>query len=129
MRKKIRFSGSAMTPLLVIGAFALFLPQARADVVTPPPMPGDIQVEAGNHAFLVGHAIGTQNYVCLPSGGGFAWSLFTPEATLFKDEDRQLITHFFSPNPDQDGAIRATWISAAAHSCRACPWPLGSPVR
>ena len=109
MRKKIRFSGSAMTPLLVIGAFALFLPQARADVVTPPPMPGDIQVEAGNHAFLVGHAIGTQNYVCLPSGGGFAWSLFTPEATLFKDEDRQLITHFNSPNPDEANAIRPTW--------------------
>src|SRR5262249_36262476 len=60
----------------------------------------------------VGHAIGTQNYVCLPSGSGFAYSLFTPEATLFKDLEleRQVVTHFFSPNPDENfTAIRATW--------------------
>ena len=61
--------------------------------------------------------VGTQNYVCLPSGTGFAWTLFTPEATLFRDRHKQIITHFFSPNPCEpntnrgggNGMIRATW--------------------
>jgi hypothetical protein len=35
--------------------------------------------------------------------------LFTPEATLFNDHDKQLTTHFFSPNPAEGGTIRATW--------------------
>jgi len=99
--------------LLAIGAFAVSLPwQALADDVTPPQVPPDIQVEAGNKAFLVGHASGTQNYICLPTAtGGFAFTLFTPQATLLSDDDKQVTTHFFSPNPDpaDKGAIRATW--------------------
>jgi hypothetical protein len=103
-------------------AFTVSLPQpARADHVTPPPVPTQIQVPEGNTAFLVGHADGTQNYICLPcpnpttpaamcpDTSGFAWLLFTPEATLFNDHDKQVITHFFSPNPDEGGKIRATW--------------------
>src|SRR5262249_16792895 len=84
---------------------------ARADHVTPPPVPVEVQVLSGNKAFLVGHAVGTQNYVCLPSGTGLKFVLFTPEATLFKFEDntKQLITHYFSPNPFENGTIRATW--------------------
>ena len=77
-------------------------------------MPADLQVEAGNKAFLKGHAVGTQNYICLPAlppGSGFAWTLFTPQATLFDEHGKQIITHFFSPNPNpsDNGAIRATW--------------------
>ena len=109
MRKWLRFFASPVSPLLAIGALALFAPAARADAVTPPPVPDDIKVDPAFHAFLVGNATGSQNYVCLPAGTGFAWSLFTPEATLFKDEDRQLITHFNSPNPDEANAIRPTW--------------------
>ena len=94
---------------------------AHADPVTPPPVPAKLQVDANNRAFLVGHGVGTQNYICLPcpnpttpgamcpDTSGFAWLLFTPEATLFSDQDRQLTTHFFSPNPDEHGTIRATW--------------------
>jgi hypothetical protein len=92
-------------------ALALALPQpARAVNVTPPSAPG-LEVDAGNKPFLVGHAVGTQNYVCLPSGGGFAWTLFTPQATLFNDDGKELITHFFGPNPDpsEKGTIRAAW--------------------
>ncbi len=79
------------------------------DEVTPPPVPADIEVPEGNEAFLVGHAVGTQNYVCLPSGSGFAWTLFTPQANLFNDRGRQIQTHFFSPNPFEGGTVRATW--------------------
>jgi Protein of unknown function (DUF3455) len=28
---------------------------------------------------------------------------------LFNDKDRQIITHFLSPNPDESGMARATW--------------------
>jgi|SRR5215469_10496359 len=87
----------------------------RAANIIPPPVPANLQVQAGNKAFLEGHAVGTQNYICLPCSisvtchSGFAFSLFTPEATLFEDNDKQVTTHFFSPNPSENGAIRATW--------------------
>jgi hypothetical protein len=66
-------------------AFAVASPRrAYADDVTPPAVPTNIKVPAGNEAFLVGHAVGTQNYVWLSSGPGVAFMLFTPEATLFQ---------------------------------------------
>lgn len=52
---------------------------------------------------------GTQNYVCLPAGSGFAWTLFTPQATLFNAADKEITTHFFGPNPDENGTVRAAW--------------------
>src|SRR5262249_37995565 len=103
-------------------AFAASRPQpAHAAHVTLPPAPSTIQVPEGNIPFLEGHGVGTQNYICLPcpnpstpaaqcpDTSGFAWLLFTPEATLFTDNDKQLTSHFFSPNPDEGGKIRATW--------------------
>jgi hypothetical protein len=85
------------------------LQPAHARRVTPPAVPAGLQVPAGNKAFLKGHAVGTQNYICLPSGSGFAWTLFTPQATLFDDHGKQLTTHFFSPNPSEHGTVRPTW--------------------
>ena len=84
---------------------------AHAQTVTPPSVPANIQVPAGNHAFLIGHGVGTQNYVCAPakSLGQVDWALFTPEATLFNDDAGQLTTHFFSPNPTEGRIVRATW--------------------
>jgi len=84
-------------------------PAAERDSLTPPPVPFEIHVDGD--LFLIGHGVGTQNYVCLPSSTGFAFSLFTPEATLFTDDAGQLTTHFFSPDrdPRDFGAIRVTW--------------------
>jgi len=108
------FAGAAV-------AFTASSPQAaQANDITPPPPlpPGLAPVPAGQKLFLVGHAVGTQNYVCRPSGAGVAYVLFTPEATLFGDDGGQVITHYFSPNPFEpntdpkvvaDGMIRATW--------------------
>jgi len=109
--------------LLLAGAIALAFTvpspmPAYAGDITPPPVPGNIQVPAGNKLFLVGHAVGTQNYICAPSGTGVRFALFTPQATLFDDKGEQLTTHFFSPNPFEantdpkvlgDRTIRATW--------------------
>ncbi|HEY7639109.1 MAG TPA: DUF3455 domain-containing protein [Steroidobacteraceae bacterium] len=96
------------------------LTYAHIENVQPPYVPPDIRVPEGNFAFLKGRAEGTQNYACSPSGTGFAWVLFTPEATLFNGADKEIITHFFDPNPDPsdrntdarvvaNGAIRAAW--------------------
>lgn len=93
-------------------AVMIALPQdVHAQIVTPPPVPDEIQVLPPNEAFLVGHAVGTQNYVCLPSRslGRVAWALFTPQATLFDDEGEQITTHFFSPNPSEGSIVRAAW--------------------
>ena len=118
-----RILPSACAAALAV-AFTVSLSQpAFAGQVTRPSVPANIEVPAGNEAFLVGHALGTQNYVCRPSAAspsGVAYALFTPEATLFNGGGVQLITHFFSPNPNPldpntspavvaDGAIRATW--------------------
>jgi hypothetical protein len=98
----------------IVAAFTVSLPQpAHARNITPPAVPLDLQVNpAENEAFLEGHGVGTQNYICLPTDDGFQFMLFTPEATLFDSVDgKQVTTHFFSvnPNPADGGKIRATW--------------------
>ena len=65
---------------------------------------------AGTSAFLLGHGVGTQGYVCLPTATGASWTVngARPEATLFTHifgEAVQIITHFLSPvvNPNDVG--------------------------
>ena len=84
----------------------------HSENISVPPLPPDLdEVPPPHEVVFVGHAVGTQNYVCLPSGTGVAWTLFTPQATLFRSHGQQLTTHFFSPNPNpQDNfAVRAAW--------------------
>jgi hypothetical protein len=105
--RHIRFL--AFAAALVIAATVALPQPAQAAKVTPPPMPDNIQVPEGNEPFLVGHAMGTQNYVCLPADSGVAYKLITPQATLFDDNGKQITTHFFSPNPSEDGTVRPAW--------------------
>ena len=98
-----------LTTVLAV-AFVSALPQQiHAQREAPPPVPTVIQVPAGNRLLMAGHAVGTQNYICLPSGAGFAWTLFGPQATLFHNDARQIMTHFLSVNPDEGSTLRATW--------------------
>jgi hypothetical protein len=76
--------------------------------ITTPVTPAAITPPLGNIAFLVGYAIGTQGYVCLPTSTGASWTVngSRPEATLFAGssrQDKQIATHFLSPdtNPNQ----------------------------
>jgi len=114
----------ACTTALAVAFTASLSQSALAAKVTPPAVPPNIAVPEGNHAFLEGHGVGTQNYVCAPSAtspSGVAYTLFTPQATLFNDDYEEIITHFFSPDPSEantnqavvaDGAIRVTWQDA-----------------
>ena len=93
-------------------ALALAPEPALAQRLIPPAVPDDIQVPAGNKAFLVGHAVGTQNYICQESTtapSGVAWVLFGPQAALFNEYEGQIMTHFLSLNPDEGGMPRPTW--------------------
>ena len=94
--------------LVVAGGSA---PIAHADDITPPAVPAAIDVTDGSRPFLVVHAVGTQNQVCLPraSGPGLAWTFFGPQATLFDDASEQVLTHFLSANPSEGGTARPTW--------------------
>ena len=62
--------------VLIVGLMAASAQAHGGHRVIVPPVPAGIEVSADNKAFLVGHAYGTQNYICLPSGASFAWSLF-----------------------------------------------------
>jgi hypothetical protein len=94
----------------VLSATLIILPQlAYAQRETPPAVPSGIEVPADQKLFMAGHAAGTQNYICLPAGTGFAWTFFGPQATLFHNDARQMMTHFLSANPDEAGTPRATW--------------------
>ena len=75
--------------------------------VTPPAVPGNLEAPEGHRAYLMHHAVGTQNYICL--GAGLAWTFIGPQATLVNEEAEQTLTHFLSPNPVENGVARATW--------------------
>ncbi|HEX9110432.1 MAG TPA: DUF3455 domain-containing protein [Terriglobales bacterium] len=97
--------------------------------ITPPTTPAAITPPARSSAFVGGHAMGTQGYVCLPTSTGAAsWTVNNarPEATLFASsagKDAQIIPHFLSPdtNPNQFAPNplpfgNATWQSSADSS-------------
>lgn len=121
----------ARPPGLLIAGVAVLGPTVAAANVPPvsagqghhilvPEVPPNLKVEPGNKVYREGHGEGTQNYICMPCpnaitpaakcpASGFAWAFFGPQATLFDGDDRQVITHFNSPNPAEGGQERPTW--------------------
>ena len=104
-----RIMRGVLAALAVLAVSGVALAQVNKDeaafnVSIPSPVtPVAITPPVGNSAFLLGHAVGTQGYVCLPSGTGASWTVngARPEATLFTNlfgEAQQIITHFLSPN-------------------------------
>jgi len=96
---------------LALGGALATAGHLQAQTIPSPTTPTLITPEAGNSAFLVGLAFGTQGYVCLPTSPGASTASWTakparPEATLFVrffGGDFQIITHFLSPdtNPNE----------------------------
>ena len=92
-------------------------------VIVVPAVPANLEVQAGNQVYLQGLGVGTQDYICLPCpnaitpaamcpASGFAWAFYAPQATLFDVDvghEKQVITHFLSPNPAEGGTPRPTW--------------------
>jgi len=123
--KAARVRSVFMAALVLACAFGTVTP-AAAQTVTRANTPDAITPPPGNSEFLVGNALGTQGYVCLPtSAGGTSWTINSarPEATLFTNvfgHPFQIITHFLSPdaNPNQNAPNplppggSATWQSS-----------------
>src|SRR5215467_2295083 len=112
---------------LALGCGLIMVPGAQAQSFAPPATPAGITPPAGNSLFLVGHALGTQGYVCLPTAAGVSTSSWTvkgarPEATLFQTlfgQALQIITHFLSPDTNPNDVApnplpfgSATWQSS-----------------
>lgn len=77
--------------------------------LAPPDVPGNLVVDTAYKPYLRLHADGTQNYICLATATGVAWTFLGPQATLFDDDLDQVVTHYLSPNPQESGLARATW--------------------
>jgi hypothetical protein len=85
---------------------------AGAQSIEVPAVPTDIQAPAGQEVFFSGHAIGTQNFICLATSAGVTWRFTGPQATLFVAADgdvSQITTHFLSGNPGEHGLPRPAW--------------------
>jgi hypothetical protein len=117
----------ALFATLILGCAMGSGSAAVAQQLTPPPTSTKITPPAGSIEFLLGHATGTQGYVCLPTAVGATTASWTinsprPEATLFQTffgQPFQIITHFLSPNtnpkiigPDPLPFGNATWQSS-----------------
>lgn len=108
---------------ITLSLIALCLPMAAQNIMVPN-VPAEIRVPAGHSPFLRLRAIGTQNYVCLPSATGMAWKFQGPQATLYFSYRwmggtllQQAATHYLSPNPGENGnPARATWQSSSDSS-------------
>jgi hypothetical protein len=98
------------TTVLTAAVLAIATPiSTQPGRVTPPPVPANLEVPAGHKPFLIASAEGTQNYICLSTPTGVAWTFLGPQATLFDTRQQQILTHYLSPNPAENGAPRATW--------------------
>jgi Protein of unknown function (DUF3455) len=112
MTKRFAIFTYDLVSYLAIGAIVFALGSSAAMAQQLPPVPPKLEVPAGHSLYFKAHAVGTQNYVCLPAATGFAWKLVGPDATLFQTLfgiTQQAATHFLSPNPDENGVPRATW--------------------
>jgi hypothetical protein len=122
-----RIMGGLLAALAVLAVSGVAFAQekeAALNSIPSPVTPVGITPPVGNSAFLVGHAFGTQGYVCLPLGVGASWTVngARPEATLFTNlfgEADQIITHFLSPNTNPNDFApkplpfaNATWQSS-----------------
>jgi hypothetical protein len=115
----------ALATLAVSGALASAAAAASpypSLPVLPPKVPAEIQPEAGNVPFEVGHAIGVQIYQC---NGAGAWTFVEPKAVLLTNR-LTVINHFAGPTwQHQDGSsTQGTLVKPVTVDAKSIPWLL-----
>ena len=110
----------ALAAIAVSGALASTA-TATSFPVLPPKVPAEIQPEAGNEPFEVGHALGVQVYQC----NGTAWTFVEPKAVLVTNR-LQIISHFAGPTwQHQDGSsVQGTLVKPVTVDPKSIPWLL-----
>jgi hypothetical protein len=97
---------------IVFAAGSAATAQSRTASGAASAVPANLEVPDGYAVFFSAHAVGAQDYMCLPSTTGVAWKLVGPQATLFQTVgpfSQQVATHFLSANPSESGLPRPTW--------------------
>jgi hypothetical protein len=116
-----------LVAIAVMAGATSAVPLAGAAHAEPPGpgVPTEIAVEAGNKAFLVGHAVGVQIHTCTAMGGGHAW-VTTPRADLYADNGQLIATHFAGPTwQAKDGSsVIGKRVNGVTIDPTAIPWLL-----
>ncbi|HEX7276447.1 MAG TPA: DUF3455 domain-containing protein [Acidimicrobiales bacterium] len=126
MDERARRSGRAGVLVALVVAW-ISVAGGSAYGLAAPPVPPAIQVPAGNVAFLLGKATGTQIYRCQVVDSGHAWTLVAPAAVLKDGAGKLIIWHYAGPSwRALDGStVTAVRIaSAPAPIPNAIPWLL-----
>jgi hypothetical protein len=112
----------ALAAFAVSGALASTASASTSFPVLPPKVPAEIQPEAGNVPFEVGHAIGVQVYQC---NGAGTWAFVEPKAILLTNR-LTVIHHFAGPTwQHQDGSsTQGTLVKPATVDPKSIPWLL-----
>jgi Protein of unknown function (DUF3455) len=94
---------------IVVGCMWLSSSPEASAIAGEVSVPVELKVPEGNVAFAKHHGTGSQQYVCLPNGTAFLWTLFAPQATLFDSREDNVITHFSSIGPRDAVTPHPAW--------------------
>jgi hypothetical protein len=115
---------------LVLGCTFGTVTHAALKKIPSPRTPPIITPPAGNSAFLVGHAIGVQIYVCKAKADDpseFEWSFKAPEADLTNEQGEKIAKHYAGPTweaSDGSKVIGEVQQKTDAPKPGAVPWLL-----
>ena len=120
-----RLGTHARTLTAALALLGLLPGLAHAAQPVPPSVPPTIQVPAGNVAFLMGYATGTQNYTCQQTPTGYSW-VGVPSATLVDEKGKEIMTHYAGPTwQAKDGSkVVAAKVDGVTVSQDAIQWLL-----
>jgi Protein of unknown function (DUF3455) len=95
--------------IAAVAVAAVAVPAAAVAGPAAPSVPDAIRVDGPHKPYLVAHAEGVQIYACSAvAGGGHAWRLLAPRATLTGENRKVLGSHYGGPKWEAlDGSIVA----------------------
>ena len=118
---------AAVAAAIVAAAALLAGPLPATAAPSPPEVPTDVAVPAGNVLSEVGRAEGFQIYVCQAQGTEHKWVLQQPQAVLTQHGQKPFALHYGGPSwtaMDGSTVVATRAGTAPAPSGDAIPWLL-----
>ncbi|MGH9225329.1 MAG: DUF3455 domain-containing protein [Acidimicrobiales bacterium] len=118
---------AAVCGLAAAAAALVAGPQLASAAPSPPDVPANIAVPAGNVLSGAGQARGFQIYSCQPQGSGHSWTLLQPMAVLLENGHKPFALHFGGPTwlaMDASSVVASRVDGAPAPTPGAVPWLL-----
>lgn len=117
-----------MNHFLLALAWGSLLLAPRAQMQARPDVPDNLKAPTGEEVILVGHATGSQIYVCQAGADQkFSWALKGPEADLVDAQSKKIIHHFAGPTWKHNDGSEVTGKVVAKQDAPkpdAIPWLL-----